>query len=175
MGTGQLWDLIVLRLLHIATGVFWAGATIYLACFIAPAVKAAGPEGTRFMQQLAKTNKLPVVMTIAATINVVCGILLLWKLSDGFQSAWMSSEHGMLLSIGGGLAIIAYLEGLFVTRTTVMKINKLGQEIAKSGGPPTPEQAQQLMAYRKKIFAANNFVAVLLALTVIIMSVVRYF
>lgn len=166
--------LIILRLLHICFGVFWAGAAIYLACFIAPAVKAAGPEGTRFMQQLARTNKLPVVMTIAATLTVLSGVLLLWKLSGGFQSAWMSSRHGMILNIGGGLAIIAYFEGLFVTRPTVEKINKLGQNIAAAGNPPTAEQMQQLMQLRKKIFAANNFVAVLLAITVIAMSLVRY-
>ena len=173
--TDQDWYLIIFRLIHISCGVFWAGATIYLAVFIAPAVQASGPEGTKFMQQLAKTNKLPLVMTLAATLNVIFGLLLLWKLSDGFQSAWMGSEHGIILSIGGSIAIIAYLEGLLVTRPTVEKINKLGQAIAKAGGPPSPEQVQQLMAYRKKIFAANNFVATLLAITVILMSVVRYF
>jgi uncharacterized membrane protein len=166
--------LIILRLLHICTGVFWAGAVIYLAAFVTPAVKALGPEGGKFMQQLAKTNKLPVVMTIAATLNVLCGILLFWNLSDGFQGAWMSSLHGMILSIGGGLAIIAYLEGLLVTRPTIAKINQLGESIAKAGGPPTAEQAQQLNAYRGKIFKANNFVAFLLAITVIFMSIAKY-
>src|SRR5574338_946233 len=166
--------LIILRLLHIFTGVFWAGATIYLAAFIAPAVRALGPDGGKFMQQLAKTNKLPTVMTVAATLNVLCGILLLWKLSDGFQSAWMSSTYGIVLSAGGGIAIIAYLDGLLVTRPTVNKINQLGKSIAQAGGIPTAEQAQDLMRYRKTIFKANNFVAFLLAVAVILMSIVKY-
>lgn len=166
--------LIVLRLIHITCAIFWAGATIYLASFVGPAVKASGPEGTKFMQQLAKTNKLPLVMTLAATLAVVAGLLLFWELSDGFQSAWIKTNHGMVLSIGGGLAIIAYLEGLFVTRPTVDKINKLGKAIAMAGAPPSEEQAQQLMKLRKKIFAANIFVAALLTITVIAMSLVRY-
>ena len=166
--------LIILRLLHICTGVFWAGAVIYLAVFVIPAVQALGPEGGKFMQQLAKTNKLPVVMTIAATLNVLCGILLLWKLSDGFQNAWVSSRQFMILSTGGGLAIIAYLEGLLVTRPTVLKMTKLGQSIAAAGGPPSAEQTQQLAAYRKKVFKANNFVALVLAITVIFMSIAKY-
>lgn len=173
--TDQAWDLIILRLLHISTGVFWAGATIYLALFIAPAVQASGQEGSKFMQQLSKTRKLPVVMTIMATLNVICGVWLMWKLSSGFQSPYMSSKHGIILSFGGTLAIIAYLEGIFVTRPTVIKLSRLGGAIAKAGGPPTLEQAQLLMAYRKKIFRANNFVATLLAITVIAMSIVRYF
>lgn len=166
--------LIILRLLHICTGVFWAGSVIYLAAFIVPAVKALGPEGGKFMQQLAKTNKLALVMALAASLNVVCGILLLWKLSSGFQGAWMSSRHGMILSIGGGLAIIAYLEGLLVTRPTVDKLNLLGKNIAAAGAPPSAEQLQQLMTYRGKIFKANNFIAVILVIAVVFMSIAKY-
>lgn len=168
----QLTYLIILRLLHIVCGVFWAGATVYLAAFITPAVKALGPEGGKFMQQLAKTNKLPMVMTIAATVNVLAGILMLWKLSDGFQYEWMITKHGLVLNTGALLAIIAYLEGLLVTRPTILKINILGEQIA--GGPPTAEQMQLLNGYRQKIFTANNLVAVLLALTVVAMSLIRY-
>lgn len=164
--------LIILRLLHIVCGVFWAGATIYLAAFITPAVKKLGPDGGKFMQQLAKTNKLPVVMTIAATINVLAGILLLWKLSDGFQYEWMTNKHGLVLNAGALLAIIAYLEGLLITRPTILKINKLGAQLA--GGPPTPEQTQLLNSYRQKVFKANNVVAVLLAVTIVCMSLIRY-
>ncbi len=166
--------LVILRLLHICTGVFWAGATIYLAAFITPAVQALGPEGGKFMQQLAKTNKLPSVMTIAATLNVLCGILLLWKLTDGFQNEWTSTRQFMILSTGGGLAFIAYLEGLLITRPTILKMTRLGQSIAAAGGPPSAEQTQQLMGYRKKVFKANNFVAFVLAITVIFMSIAKY-
>lgn len=166
--------LIVLRLLHICTGVFWAGSVIYLAAFIVPAVQALGPDGSKFMQQLAKTNKLSLVMAIVASLNVLCGVLLFWELSSGFQSAWMSSRHGMILSIGGGLAILAYLEGLLVTRPTVDKLNLLGKNIAAAGGPPSAEQLQMLMTYRNKIFKANNFIAVILAITVVFMSIAKY-
>jgi hypothetical protein len=166
---------IVLLALHICSGVFWAGATIYLAAFIAPAVQASGPEGTKFMQQLAKTRKLPVVMTLIATLNVLSGILLIWVLTSGFEhSEWMGSRRGIIISLGGTLAIIAYLEGLLVTRPTVLKINKVGKAIADAGGPPSAEQMQQLMSYRKKIFMANNIVAVMLAFAVIAMSLGKY-
>jgi uncharacterized membrane protein len=173
--TDQNWYLIILRLLHIGSGVFWAGAVIYLAAFISPAVKALGPDGGKFMQQLARTNRLPLVMTLIPIINVVSGVLLLWKLSDGFQNGLMATEHGMILSMGGGLAIIAFFIGLFVNRPTVVRISHLGQTMAKQGSPPSAEQMQQLMALRKKLFTATNIVAVLLALTVIAMSIVRYF
>ncbi len=175
MTTDQNWYLIMLRLLHIGSGVFWAGAIIYLAAFISPAVKALGPDGGKFMQQLSRTNRLPLVMTVVPLINVVSGVLLLWKVSDGFQPAWMSSEQGMILSMGGGLAIIAFFIGLFVNRPVVIRISRFGQTIAKQGSPPSAEQMQQLMAWRKKLFTATNVVAVLLAITVIAMSIIKYF
>jgi hypothetical protein len=139
-----------------------------------PAVTATGPEGGRFMQQLARTNKLPMVMTVVSSLSVIAGILLFWELSDGFQSAWMSSRHGIILSIGGTLAIIAWLEGFFITRPNALRLNKLGQLIAKSGGPPDATQLNQINQYRQKIFSANNHSAVLLAASVITMSIVRY-
>jgi hypothetical protein len=167
--------LILLRLFHITCGVFWAGATIYLAAFVAPAVQAVGPDGVKFMQQLARTNKLPLVMMLAATLNVLSGILLIWELSGGLQPEWMGSPHGIILSTGGTLAIIAYIIGLAVSRPTIEKIAKLGASIAKAGAPPSAEQSQTLAGYRKKLFTANKVVATLLAFTVIGMSIVRYF
>lgn len=166
--------LISLRVLHIFTGVFWAGATIYLAYFVAPAVKALGPDGGKFMQQLARTNRLPVMMSLSALLNVLCGVLLLWELSNGFQGTWMASAHGMILSVGGVLAIIAFLEGLLVTRPAANMINKIGHNIAQSASAPTAEQSQQLMALRNKIFKANNLAALLLVAAVILMSIVKY-
>ena len=167
--------LIILRLIHITCGIFWAGSTIYLAAFIAPAVKATGAEGSKFMQQLAKTNKLPLVMMIVATLTVLTGILLIWKLSGGFQSQWMGSTHGIVLSAGSTFAIIAYLVGITVNRPTVAKIAAVGKAIAAQGAPPSPEQIQLLQMLRKRLFTATNIVASLLAITVIAMSIVRYF
>ena len=164
--------LILLRLLHISCGVFWAGAAIYLSAFVSPAVNALGPEGGKFMQQLTRTNKLPLVMTMTSTITVLAGVLLMWKLSGGFQYEWMITTHGLVLSIGSLLAIVAYFEGLFIIRPTVLRINKLGQQIGSS--QPTPEQVQQLNIYRKKILTANTIGAVLLGTSVIAMSIIRY-
>ena len=170
----QVTYLIILRLFHIVAGVFWAGATIYLAWFILPAVKACGPEGGRFMQQLGNTNKLPVVMTITSILNVLSGILLLWNLSGGMQTTFLFSKHGLILLSGGTLAILAFMEGFFVTRPTVLQMNKFSQTIVMSGKPPSDEQMLQLLRFRKKIGTATNMAAYLLLLSVVAMSLIRY-
>ena len=37
--------LVVLRVLHIAAGVFWAGAIMFFGLFLEPSIRAAGPGG----------------------------------------------------------------------------------------------------------------------------------
>lgn len=165
--------LLILRLLHIVFGVFWAGSAIYFALFIIPAVKASGPEGAKFMQQLSKTG-FPIVIMISALITIIAGILLIWKLSGGFQSAWFSTSYAMVLTTGGGLAIISFLIGFTVNRPAANRLLKIGQTIAQQGAPPTAEQMQQLTAIRKRLFTASNIIAGLLILVVIAMSIFRY-
>lgn len=166
--------MVILRLLHIGCGIFWAGTTIYLAFFIDPAVKALGKDGPRFMQQLAKTNRFPIVMLFAALITVVAGSLLIWRMSNGLQSAWLSTRYGKVLTAGAISAIVAFIIGFSVNRPVSLRMAKIGKAIAAAGGPPTAAQAEELSVLGKKIGVASKIVAVLLIAAVVGMSVFRY-
>ncbi|MFI5171918.1 MAG: hypothetical protein ACHQFW_05980 [Chitinophagales bacterium] len=165
--------IIILRLFHIYTGVFWAGATFYLARFVLPASNAI-PEGGKFMQQLAKTNKLPIVMMVMSILNIVSGILLIYEFSNGFDTSWFSTNFGMTLSIGGTFAIIAFVLGFTITRPVIMKMATLGKEIAAAGGAPTPDQISLMITFRNKVSKATNLIALLLIVTVVTMAIGRY-
>ena len=167
--------LIVLRLIHIICAVFWTGATLYLAGFIIPAVKALGPEGGKFMQQLSRTNKLPLVMNIAGTFTVIAGILLIERISGGFQAEWFGTPHGIIVSIGGTSALIGYVIGITVNLPAIIRMAAIGKSIAASGTPPSPEQLQELQKIRNKLFTATNIIAIFLLIALINMSIVRYF
>ncbi len=164
--------LIALRLIHIFTGAFWAGAAIYLAVFILPAAKALGPEGGKFMQQLSGTRNLPMVIFWNGTLNVLSGFLMLWYFSDGFSNDWLGTHMGIVLCIGGTLAFSAYLVSLFITRPVVAKIAAIGA--AAKGQPLTQEQIQSMNKLRAKLTMATNLIAWLVSGTVIMMSVARY-
>jgi uncharacterized membrane protein len=167
--------LILLRFLHIVSAIIWAGAIMYLAWFIIPAVKALGPDGGKFMQQLARTNKLPIVMLATGGFTVVGGILLLERISGGFQPEWFGTPHGIILSIGGTLAIIAFVMGLSINLPATKRMAAIGAAAAAAGAPPTPEQMQELQKLRNKLFSATNVMAGLVFLAAISMSIVRYF
>jgi uncharacterized membrane protein len=165
--------LLILRFFHIGFGIFWAGSVIYFAVFMIPAVKASGPEGAKFMQQLGKTGYSVAVM-ISAIITIVAGFLLIRKLSGGFQPEWFSTKYGRILSIGGGMAFIAFIIGFIVNRPAAARINKISNTISKQGAPPSPEQIKELTSLRNKLFGGTKIIAALLAIAVIAMSIWRY-
>ena len=167
--------LIILRLLHIVSAVFWAGSIMYLAWFVIPAVKALGPDGGKFMAQLSRTNRLPVVMVIAGALTNVGGILLIERISYGFQAAWFGTVHGIIISTGGTLSLIAFIIGLVVNLPAINRMGAMGKMIAASGAPPTVEQQQEMQKLRNRIFTGANIMAGLVFITAISMSIVRYF
>ena len=160
--------------MHVGFGVFWAGGAIYLAFFIGPAVRALGTDGTKFMQQLARTNKFPIIILLSALVSVVAGALLIWKVSEGLQTLWLSTRNGMVLSSGAALAIIAFIIGFSVSRPASMRMAKIGKAIAAAGGPPTPAQMEELKMLGRRLGTAGRVIAILLIFAIIGMSVFRY-
>jgi hypothetical protein len=79
-----------------------------------------------------------------------------------------------VLTAGAGLAFIAFIIGFTVNRPTAIRINKIGDAVARSAAPPTTEQVNELMILRKRMFTATNYIAILLTLAVISMSICRY-
>ncbi|MBL7698781.1 MAG: hypothetical protein JNK79_11500 [Chitinophagaceae bacterium] len=164
---------LILRLLHIVFGTFWAGSVFFFTFFLIPTLKASGPEGGKFMQNLGRSG-YPIAAMVSAIITIVAGFLLIWKLSDGFQPMWFHSWYSRTLTIGAGMAFIAFIIGFTINRPAAARINKIGQDVARQGGPPTPEQQDELMILRKRIFSASKWIAALVGIAVIGMSIFRY-
>ncbi|HET6993800.1 MAG TPA: hypothetical protein VFI06_02405, partial [Chitinophagaceae bacterium] len=81
--------IIIFRLLHIICGVFWAGSVFYMTLFVIPAIKNSDSEGTKFIQQLAKTG-YPVAAAITGIVTIISGLFLIWKFSNGFERIWFT-------------------------------------------------------------------------------------
>jgi uncharacterized membrane protein len=165
-------ELLFLKLIHIFTGAFWAGAVIFMAAFVGPAAADAGPAGGNFMQKLM-ARKVPIWMMIASILNILTGFRLMAIDSGGFSNAaWFSSGMGMSLSIGAAAAIIAIIIGMTVNRPAAAGMEKMAKEIG--GNPPTAEQTAKVAELRKKLTTGNNTIAILLSITLILMSIARY-
>lgn len=142
-----------------------------IAGFVNPTVKAAGPEGGKFMQRLARQNHFPLVMELAGLATVLSGLWLYWLVSGGFQITWIASRPA--LTIGGIMAILAYILAFFMQKPAAKRIGMIGQEIQASGGPPRPEQIAEMQAQQKKLSQGALSSAILLTIAVIGMALAR--
>ena len=164
----------ILRIVHIGGAVLWAGSVLMAALFVMPASKALGPEGGKFMRQLFKTNKYPLVINITAALTVLSGLILYDKVSAHFNPEWIHSGYGMMLTIGSIMALAALIYGSVILRPTAMKLVGLGDTVEAGGAPPTPEQQGEMGKLSGKMTGGMHIMALLLTLSLIFMSVARY-
>jgi hypothetical protein len=165
---------LVLRLLHVVLGVFWAGTLIFFAVFLVPAVRDAGPEGAKVMAALQRRRFMDVMPTVAI-LTILTGIWLYWRISGGFSPAWMSSPAGLALGGGGALSLVAFGIGIGVMRPAALQAGALSRTLADTPeGPERDSQLAVVQQLRQRTAVAGRYVAVLLALATALMAVARY-
>lgn len=166
--------MILLRLLHVLCGVFWAGTLLFVVTFLEPSVRAAGPDGARVMQALLRRHYLN-VMPIIAALTILSGLDLLRRVSGGFTPAWFSTAPGLTLTLGSVASLIAFTLGVFVMRPATLKIGGLMQQAAAAAeGPGRDSLVARAQALRRRGTLAARWVAALLAVAVATMAVARY-
>jgi len=165
---------VLLRLLHIVSGVFWVGSVLFFARFLLPTAASLGPAAGPVMDHLTRVKKVPQNLIAAGFISILSGLGLFWHDSAGSQSDWMRSPTGMTFSTGAALAIIALLIGITVNRPTADRLGALMATIQAGGGPPSPEQTASMKALQARLGAALRVVAILLVLATAAMAVARY-
>jgi hypothetical protein len=160
----------LLRIIHIVAGVFWVGGTLIMTFFIAPTIGATAEAGQRFVGHLMNELKFSNRMSIAAGSSVLAGFILYWIDSQGFTSAWMSSGAGRGFGIGAGFALIGFVFGVLIGRTT----KAMAQVGAQIQGKPSPDQMHQLQTLQKKQATYSMIAASTLVLATIFMAIARY-
>ncbi|MBN1453095.1 MAG: hypothetical protein JW963_18920 [Anaerolineales bacterium] len=165
--------MIVLRLLHIISGVFWVGAALMLTFFISPTVGATKEAGQGFMRHFMRQTKFNLVMWTAALTTVIAGQILYWIDSDGFTSAWMHSGPGIGFGVAAGFAFLGLIAGVFQGRNS-NAMAQLGGQIQAQGTPPSPEQASRLQSLGKALAIGGMLNATFLILATVGMAIARY-
>lgn len=167
-------EILVLRLLHIFSGVFWAGGIFYLAFFIFPAVNAMGPDGGKFMQQLSRTKKMPTIMSVMGLVSVLSGLRMMQIMSANFQAAWFETNFGLAITMGSVAAIAALTIGIGFNRPRADRMGKISAAVAASGAPPSPEQMQEIGKLKSQLEKGVKVMAWHLLFAVVLMATARY-
>lgn len=163
--------IIILRLIHIFSAVFWVGAGLLFNFFIVPAVNATAENGQKFVQHLMNKTRVTVMLSAAGGSAVLAGIMLYAIDSGGFTSAWTRGGAGMGFGIGGAFGIIAFIFGIMIGRNNTA-LGKIGAQIK---GQPTAEQLAQIAAIRKNLNTLTPINTWALILATLFMATARYF
>lgn len=166
--------MVVLRVVHVFSGVLWVGATFVVAFFVLPTSKALGAEGGRFVQRLAGPAGLSNMMNLAALLLLFSGLAMFAMITGQGAPGMMRSPSMMVLSVGALFGLLAVGHGFTAQRATAAKLAALGQAVATSGGAPTAEQMQSLDALRDKLQRGNVASAWMQGIAVVCMAAERY-
>jgi uncharacterized membrane protein len=162
------------RFIHVVAGVIWAGALIFIPWFVLPAIRATGPAGGTFMQQIVRVQKLPVYLMTLMALTILSGLSLFWLNVRASGEAWMHTGPGRTFSLGGALAILAALLGIVVNMPTAGKMAAISSSVQASGAPPSAAQAAELARLQNRLNRAAQAAAILALLAVACMGVARY-
>ena len=159
----------LLRIIHIGAGIFWVGGSLILSFFVAPSIGAMGESGPKFMSHLMNNLKFNSRMAAASGASILAGLILFW-LDARAGTAWLRSDFATGLSIGAGFALVGFVFGILIGRTS-KAMAQLGAQIQ---GKPTSEQLTQMQAIQKRMATYSNLSSVMLILAVIFMAIARY-
>jgi uncharacterized membrane protein len=165
-------DTMLLRVIHIFSGVFWVGFAIFNIGFLQPAVKATGAEGLKVMQYLSGKTRLMPSIYAAATLTVLSGLIMYWPMAG--SGSFMNTGYGLVLTIGATAGIIGWLIAIISIRGVINGMGAVGKEMAIQEGPPSPDQMANMQALSARLSKIGHIALVFMSLSLLAMSIARY-
>lgn len=166
--------MVLLRLVHIFAGIVWVGAAWFMTFVLNPTAHALGRDGQAFMRGFSRHSQISRVMMVTSLLTVLAGLLLYYRVSDHFNSDWISSAGGVVLTIGSVAGISEFLFGGMVIGPTAKQLSGLGAEIERGGGPPSTDQSARLNTLQSRLGRTEIVSAVLTIVAVAGMAAARY-
>ena len=165
--------MISLRIIHIFSGVFWVGVSIFNISFLQPAIQSTGSEGQTVMQHLTRHTRFTATVYTAANLTLLSGLAMYWILFQ-FRLSALSSGYGLVLSIGSLAGIVAWVIAMFFIRRIISGMQAIGVAIQAQGGPPDPEQAEGLRAASSRLITMGQWGLAFMVISLLGMSVAQY-
>ncbi|MBX3132864.1 MAG: hypothetical protein KF689_05705 [Gemmatimonadaceae bacterium] len=166
-------ELLVLRLVHVCGGIFWAGGGIYAALFITPALAKAGPAAGPILAEMQR-RKLFTVLPLVAVATMLSGIRLMWIVSGGFSAHYFHTRMGHTYAAAGLASIVAFLVALAIARPAGLKAAGLAAQLPGMSEEDAARTRAQLGKLQRRAGLASASAIWLLAFAAVGMSVARY-
>jgi uncharacterized membrane protein len=167
-------DIMILRLIHILSGIFWLGSVVTMFLFLQPTAQATAPEGQRFMLHLLRNRRFGDIVFVAALLTVGAGAILFWRDSNGLQLSWMSRPPGLGFTIGAVAALVGLLLFAFVGAPASRRLIAVGSRLEAEHRPPSQDEQQTLAQSQRVLRRVGLTVLFLLTIAAAAMSTARY-
>ena len=162
-----------LRIVHIGSGILWAGGAALFFFYVEPTLNKLGPNAEPFVDEMVNKKKLPMYFAAVATLTVLGGVTVYWRDSQTIAN-FPTSPMGIVLGLGGICAIVAWLFGMILLTPAVKRVGALGSQMKAAGGPPSAELMAQMHAAQERVRTIGALDLILIGLAVLGMATARY-
>ncbi len=128
-------EVVILRLLHIVSGVLWVGGAVIFAWVVEPRIRALGPEIAGPVIVSIGRVISPVLLSLGG-ITIIVGFVLIDRTPGRSFDQLFDSDWGWAIGLGLVTSIIGYVIGL----AAWMKTKKILALVDAADGPPGPEE-----------------------------------
>jgi hypothetical protein len=113
-------------------------------------------------------------MPVSAVLTTLAGVALYYRVSGHFNSDWMSSTAGIVLSVGAVAGLSAAAHGGATIGPNTRKIVILADQLGEQGTPPTDQQLSLMRDLQERAWVNGLISAGLIAFAMICMISARY-
>lgn len=159
----------LLRIIHIVGGVFWVGGSLIMTFFVIPTIGAIGEPGQKFVGHLMNNLKFSNRMAAASGSTILAGFIL-YALDARAGANWVRSDFAIGLGIGAVFALIGFVLGMMVGRTT----KAMAQLAAQIQGKPSQNQLNEMQAIRQRQATLSTTSTIAIVLATVFMAIARY-
>jgi uncharacterized membrane protein len=124
-------EILVLRLIHILSGITWVGSGIYTSFFLVPALSSSPAVMGQVVAGLQR-RRFFLVLQIVAALTILSGLRLLWISSAGFAGSYFATGPGRTFAISAVAAVIGAVLSFGVARPATVRAAKIAASHAAS-------------------------------------------
>lgn len=162
---------VVLRIVHIVSGVLWVGGAGLFFFYLEPAMNRLGPDAEKFADEVVNRRKVPIYFVTFSTLTVLAGGILYWR---DFGTLLDTSPFGLALGLGGLAALLAWLGGNLLIPRTLAQLMAVGTEMKASAGPPPADLVARMQSIQERLRLIGLVDIALLLFAVAAMASARY-
>jgi uncharacterized membrane protein len=124
-------EILVLRVIHILSGIMWVGSGLFTNFFLVPALSSSPTVMGQVMAKLQR-RRLFLALPIVAGLTMLSGLRLLWIDSKGFGASYFATGTGRTFATGAVAAIVAYVATFEVARPAMARADRIAASLALS-------------------------------------------